>query len=515
MNITIEEEKAMRELLYDTSIVIRPSDKSSGVVIMNTEDYKLEVEKELDNNDTYKAIDKDLTQKNENKVKKIIENLCKREIIGKDMKKYLLPKGTCPGKVQANPKLHKRNHPVRTIINGRNHPTEKIAEIVENELSENVRNLPTYIKDTTDFLNKLNAIQQPLPDNAIMFCLDVNKLYPSVPRKEAREACKSALENRTNTSIPTEDVLKMMDLVIENNNFSFNGKHFLQTEGTAIGSHLGMNCACTYLGQWEENLFQNSNLQPFSYWRYVDDIWRIWEHGLDELKKFHEMSNSLHPRIKTEMRYSTEKIEFLDVFVHIENGQFKTDLYTKSTDKHQYLHVSSSHSNSVKNAIPYGLGIRVKRICSTEEDYKTRREEIKTHLRKRGYNNSFTEVQLKKVDNLNREDLLQYKQKKENNRVPLVITFSKALPNVHSILRKNLKILHQSERLKKIFPDPPIVAFKRDNNIKDILVHKKHNLLFYKQTNGCGPCGKNCALCIMKPRYFVTTPAKNIPFRDK
>ena len=164
------------------------------------------------------------------------------------------------------------------------------------------------------------------------------------------------------------------------------------------------------------------------------------------------------------------------MFVHIENGQLKTDLYTKSTDKHQYLHVSSSHLNSVKNAIPYGLGIRVKRICSTEEDYKTRREEIKTHLRKRGYNNSSTEVQLKKVDNLNREDLLQYKPKKENNRVPLVITFSKAPPNVHSILRKNLKILHQSERLKKIFPDPPIVAFKRDNNIKDILVHKKHNL---------------------------------------
>ncbi|CAC5389233.1 unnamed protein product [Mytilus coruscus] len=91
------------------------------------------------------------------------------------------------------------------------------------------------------------------------------------------------------------------------------------------------------------------------------------------------------------MRYSTEKIEFLDVFVNIENGQLKTDLYTKSTDKHQYLHVSSSHPNSVKNAIPYGLGIRVKRICSTEENYKIRREEIKTHLKKRGYNNSSTE----------------------------------------------------------------------------------------------------------------------------
>jgi hypothetical protein len=46
----------------------------------------------------------------------------------------------------------------------------------------------------------------------------------------------------------------MMDMVLENNNFSFNGKHYVQTEGTAIGSHLGMNYASVYLGLWEKNI---------------------------------------------------------------------------------------------------------------------------------------------------------------------------------------------------------------------------------------------------------------------
>jgi hypothetical protein len=46
------------------------------------------------------------------------------------------------------------------------------------------------------------------------------------------------------------------------------------------------------------------------------------------------------------------------------------------------------------------------------------------------------EKQLKKVDNLDRENLLQYNPKKQNNRVPLVITYSKALPNIHEILKK-------------------------------------------------------------------------------
>jgi hypothetical protein len=80
-----------------------------------------------------------------------------------------------------------------------------------------------------------------------MFCLDVKSVCPSVPRKEDREACTIALENRSNISIPTEDILKMLDLVLENNNFCFNGSHNLLTEGTAIASHLGMNYACTFL----------------------------------------------------------------------------------------------------------------------------------------------------------------------------------------------------------------------------------------------------------------------------
>jgi hypothetical protein len=49
--------------------------------------------------------------------------------------------------------------------------------------------------------------------------------------------------------------------------------------------------------------------------------------------------------------------------------------------------------------------------------------------------------------------------------VPLVITYSKALPNIHEILKKNMKILYDSEKMKRIFDEPPIVSYKRDKNI--------------------------------------------------
>jgi hypothetical protein len=49
--------------------------------------------------------------------------------------------------------------------------------------------------------------------------------------------------------------------------------------------------------------------------------------------------------------------------------------------------------------------------------------------------------------------------------------------------------------MKKVFIKPPILAFRRDQNLKDILVHKKHNSMFFRQEHKCEPCSRNCAIC--------------------
>ena len=76
-------------------------------------------------------------------------------------------------------------------------------------------------------------------------------------------------------------------------------------------------------------------------------------------------------------------------------------------------------------SLPYGLGIRLRRICSRESDYLKQRGELKSYLRKRGYSSTFIESQLVKVDKMDRSNLLVYKDKKKNqNRVPLVVTYA-------------------------------------------------------------------------------------------
>ena len=123
---------------------------------------------------------------------------------------------------------------------------------------------------------------------------------------------------------------------------------------------------------------------------------------MDTLEKFAEYANGIHRNIKIELRYSREKIEFLDTWVHMENGRIYTSLYRKPTDKQLYLHKTSNHPPSTKSGLAYGLGLRLRRICEKQKDYQVHRRELKVQLRKRGYSGKDIEKQLHKVDTLKR-----------------------------------------------------------------------------------------------------------------
>ena len=162
------------------------------------------------------------------------------------------------------------------------------------------------------------------------------------------------------------------------------------------------------MGKWESMLLGRVERKPLQYYRFVDDIFGIWTHGEQSLDEFCEKANRIYPRIQVTRECSNDSIVFLDTRVKLINGMIQIDLHTKPTDEHLYLHSKSDHPSSMKPAIPYGLGIRLRRICSDDKSYDGNRKALKEQLYKRGYKKSTSEVekQLKKVDSLERDDLL-------------------------------------------------------------------------------------------------------------
>ena len=236
--------------------------------------------------------------------------------------------------------------------------------------------------------------------------------------------------------------------------------------------------------------------RPIFYKRFTDDGFGLWVGSKEELLEFVRYANKIHDNIKIELRYSNPKIEFPDTIVKIENGHIYTDLYVKPTEKQLYLNHKSCHPPSTKKGLAYRLRLRLKRICEKEEDYNKQRKVLKQKLRKRGFSGKTIESQLEKVDILDRDKLLKENghkiKSKRIKRVPLVLTYSHLLLNIHRIVSKHTRLLHESENMRQVFQELPIVAFRGDRNLSDTLVHSKTNPAIRNDQDNCK---SNCKMC--------------------
>ena len=104
------------------------------------------------------------------------------------------------------------------------------------------------------------------------------------------------------------------------------------------------------------------------WWRYIDDIFFISEHGEESLKVFIDQVNLFHPTIK----YSKEEVNSLDLNMNLIDAERKTDLFVKLTDTRQFLDPTSSHPYHCKKGIPYNQVLSLNRICSDNENFDKR-----------------------------------------------------------------------------------------------------------------------------------------------
>ena len=78
----------------------------------------------------------------------------------------------------------------------------------------------------------------------------------------------------------------------------------------------------------------------------------------------------------------------------------------------------------------------------------------------------------------------------------MVLTFTPHVFPVKSIIRKLQPILLADNRLKNIFPEPPICAFRQPRNVGQQIVRSKLPILDSGECVGTAPCGKSrCKLC--------------------
>ena len=136
-----------------------------------------------------------------------------------------------------------------------------------------------------------------------------------------------------------------------------------------MGTRMAPSYANLFMGKLEREFLLTQDIEPQVWWRFIDDIFAIWTHGEHVLCRFIESLNPHHPTVKFTSTWSAEQVTFLDTTVYPKDGQISTDLYTKPTDKHQYLHMDSCHPFHCKASIPYSQALPLRRIHSEKKSF--------------------------------------------------------------------------------------------------------------------------------------------------
>ena len=113
-----------------------------------------------------------------------------------------------------------------------------------------VRNVPSYIKDTKHALQIFQNIHFS-GTHKFIFTMDVKFLYTVIPHHDGLRALKFFLDKRPVQEPSTSVLVRLTELVLNLNNFSFDDEHYQQISSVVMGAKIGPNYANLIVGLWE------------------------------------------------------------------------------------------------------------------------------------------------------------------------------------------------------------------------------------------------------------------------
>ena len=96
--------------------------------------------------------------------------------------------------------------------------TANISKYVDYHLQPIVKEIPSYVKDTQDFLKKLEKVRD-IPLESLLVTLDVKSLYTN---NEGIKAVKKYYEKYKEKKVSTKVIITFLSLILTLNNFVFN-----------------------------------------------------------------------------------------------------------------------------------------------------------------------------------------------------------------------------------------------------------------------------------------------------
>ena len=114
---------------------------------------------------------------------------------------------------------------------------ENLSAFTEFYLQPLAQELPSFIKDTTDLLNKIEHLNTsgPFPTGTLLVSWDMVSMFPNIDNKLGLFAFRKALNARENIFPSTTCILEAIKICLKSNHSVFKENFFLQIHGTVMG----------------------------------------------------------------------------------------------------------------------------------------------------------------------------------------------------------------------------------------------------------------------------------------
>jgi hypothetical protein len=481
---------AIKELKENKDVVIRKADKSNNYVLLRYCDYKRKLDDILSDTNKFSKLTADPTKDLKRKLNKIITTI---NSASNSLKLKKLEGHYSPGYIYGNPKIHKNqiDPPLRPIISQIPTPTYEVAKAINKLI---VPFMPAqYLLNSTDEFVQLIRSKKP---SGIVASLDVESLFTNVPVETTIDIIVHNVYNHPTLAKPdisATNLTSLLKLCTTEAPFQhIDGTLYYQKDGIAMGSPLGPTFANYYMCHIENQALEDSNIKPYIYCRYIDDIF-VDVGSEQQLRELQQKMQELSVLNFTYELNVFNKLPFLDVLIECANSEFKTSVYTKPTNTQECLNYDSDAPHRYKEGLINTLLNRAFKICSNWESLHTEIERIKQMLVNNNYPNKLIESKIRTfLHKRHVEDYLLHTQDTTSEDSSAVEQIRPTIVKIYYQNQMSQAYTDDERSFKKILKEH-VIPVKETTIIQPLIYYKNRKISnFLIRNNTCNSNKDKC-----------------------
>jgi len=399
-NLSTDQLCILENLQNNKNVVVLSADKGLGPVSVTTEQYISWGLKHITDHETYSIISSEEAHMEANNLYQQIFRwtLQHRRDLEDNTIHYIRDHVE---KARKDPfgyfyllaKLHKTPVSTRPVCSDCASLPHSVGKWVDRQLQPIVQKQHTYFKNSFELKELLDTMEL-LPVNACLFTYDAVSMYTNIDTQQCIQRLTSFLmDTNTTTQFPhlkPHALIDALHLIMHNNRMRFGNLYIHQHKGIAMGMAPAPSIANLFVAIYEAAhivTFPKTSL-PFLR-RFIDDGFGIWlrdsnqQRDTENWDTFTKLVNAMG--LQWEFSPRSNKVTFMDLNIHLENGRLYTSLYAKPNALHLYIPPFSCHSPGITTGLINGHFFRLFMLCSHESDIEREIYLFFNRLVDRGY----------------------------------------------------------------------------------------------------------------------------------